>query len=379
MQLKYLNKFPTTIVATIIFINGFMTILLALMPSVLSKVPDFYQTSQVLEYAYYKQASLILTIILGLILLNLGLGLYKKQRNAWRCTIVLLIILILGDVYPKIKFIQLSLGIISLAVLLIYHKQFRIVKNDIKKHSVIAWVSIIIALLYGALGCYFLRSQFHGIRTPIDALYYTLVTYSTVGYGDIVPLTSDAKIFVMTMILVGIGSFVTVISMLIGPILQEKLKKVSDMVEHMNYLKHHAILCGMNSMTLELAQLYQSKKIDVLMIVSTQQQQIDMEQIGYHALVGDVTDKKTLMQAGLSSAQYCVCAVGDDAKNILIVMKVAKLLSKVSKKNKVTLVTIIDDPENASIAKTSGAHEVIVPSALVGQYLFPKDIKDSVV
>ena len=370
ISFQFLKRFPATVVATIIFLNGFLTIVFALAPKILIKTPELNLASKLLDYAYYRQASFIFTIIIGLVLLNLGLGLYRKHRNAWRYSVVMLVLLFLGDLYPKMKFIQLGLCLFSFIILLMYHKQFSVTKTQSNKHTVIAWISIIIALSYGAFGCYILRDQFSGIYTPTDALYYTIVTYSTVGFGDIVPITRDAKLFVMTMIMVGLGSFATVISVLMGPLLQDKLRKVSEMVAQMNHLKNHAILCGMNAMTLELAKVYQSHNIEVLFLVSDQQKLSYAEKLKYHAMMGDVCDENILSHMGLNHAKYCICAVGDDAKNILVTMKVAAILSKIKKKHSVKIITIIEDPSNEALAKQSGADQVIIPAKLVGKALF---------
>ena len=54
-------------------------------------------------------------------------------------------------------------------------------------------ISIIIALGYGIVGSYFLRDQFNNLKTLADAVYFTMVTYSTVGYGDIKPMKKGSK------------------------------------------------------------------------------------------------------------------------------------------------------------------------------------------
>jgi voltage-gated potassium channel len=367
---QHVKNVATTLVATIIFFNGILTILLALAPDFLSKTSDLGRASKLVDYAYYRQVSLIFTVIIGLILLNLGLGLYRKYRNAWRFSVLLLLLLLVGDLYPKIKWISLGLCFFSLAVLLIYHKQFTAVKIHSNRHTVIAWISILIAISYGWLGCYLLRTQFSGIHTPTDALYYTIVTYSTVGFGDIVPITSDAKLFVMTMIMIGLGSFATVISVLIGPILQDKLKRISEMVAHMNHLKNHAVLLGFNTMTLELARVYQANNIEVLFVVNDQQKVFYLEQLKYHAIIGDLSDETILNHMSLSHAQCCVCACGDDAKNIVLTMKIAGYLLPIKASHRVKIISIIDDISNEAIAKQSGADQVIIPAKLVGQALF---------
>ncbi|WP_325100629.1 ion channel [Francisella tularensis] len=48
---------------------------------------------------------------------------------------------------------------------------------------------------YSVLGLYYLRDEFDGIKNISDAVYFTIVTFSTVGYGDIHPITEEAKLF----------------------------------------------------------------------------------------------------------------------------------------------------------------------------------------
>ncbi len=76
-------------------------------------------------------------------------------------------------------------------LLLVYRHHFHKLQNDpLHFQKVVAWLSIFMALAYGVIGSYLLRGEFHGIQTWTDAIYYTFETYSTVGYGDILPGTT---------------------------------------------------------------------------------------------------------------------------------------------------------------------------------------------
>ena len=81
-----------------------------------------------------------------------------------------------------------------LVLLLITHRLFK-EKSErrIGYQQLLALTSVLLALSYGMVGSYILRDQFANLKTWLDALYFTVVTYATVGYGDITPLTPQAK------------------------------------------------------------------------------------------------------------------------------------------------------------------------------------------
>jgi voltage-gated potassium channel len=370
MQSSLLKKFPAQLVSTLIFLNGVVTIVIALFPGLLKKLPQVYQASRFLQYTYFQQASFIITMLLGLMLVYLGWGLYLKKRSSWLMSVGLLALLIIAAIYPKLNIIQLCLAVVSLIVLVLYKKSFTVVTESVNRQSWVAWLSALVAVLYGTLGSYALHDQFKNIHSLTDAFYYTVVTYSTVGYGDVSPITGEAKLFVVTMILVGLAAFAAIITMVIGPMIQEKLKKVFAMVESISQLKNHAILCGLNPLTLELAKGYVKKKVTVLFIVDNPNDLKKLDEMGYHALLGNMSDQDIIRQASLVHASYCVCALDDDAQNILITMKVANATKGKHPKHPLQLITIIRDESNEGVAKDSGATQVIVPSVLVGRCLF---------
>ena len=66
------------------------------------------------------------------------------------------------------------------------------------------------------MGAYALRDEFT-IETPVDAFYYTLATASTVGYGDVVPTSQVARLFGISVVLIGASSFAFALGTLLGP------------------------------------------------------------------------------------------------------------------------------------------------------------------
>lgn len=90
-----------------------------------------------------------------------------------------------------------------------YMKPFRKILNV--KYIVAIWI-LFFVLLYGFVGAYFLRDQFKPpIQTRIQAFYFSVMTATTVGYGDFVPTTDQARLFTISLVILAAGTFFSVV------------------------------------------------------------------------------------------------------------------------------------------------------------------------
>jgi hypothetical protein len=89
--------------------------------------------------------------------------------------------------------------------------------NNIKTRIIIVLTVLFIIVMGGALGFIILED-----RTFLDALYFSVVTISTVGYGDIFPVTTGGKILAMALIVIGVGTFLTVTANAVQMLLQRR-------------------------------------------------------------------------------------------------------------------------------------------------------------
>lgn len=86
-----------------------------------------------------------------------------------------------------------------------------------------ALAAVIGSQVYGTVGTLALESHFNTSLSIIDAAYYSIVTASTVGYGEIHPITETGRLFTISLILVGTGSFAAFLGTLVGPLIEEHL------------------------------------------------------------------------------------------------------------------------------------------------------------
>lgn len=88
-----------------------------------------------------------------------------------------------------------------------------------------ALVAIVGVFCYGTAGAYALRAQFDGIETVVDAVYFTAVTGSTVGYGDVHATTETARLFAVSLVVLGPATLAATVGGLFAPLIEARLRR----------------------------------------------------------------------------------------------------------------------------------------------------------
>jgi len=202
--------------------------------------------------------------------------------------------------------------------------------------------------------------------TWLDALFMTVTTITTIGYGEIIHLSSAGRIFTMLIAVFGIGSLfysLTVVmdylvsSRMVDPLGERKMQR------EINTLKGHNIVAGLGRVGRQAAaELHQSKTPFVIIDPSTDAQHY-AHQHGYLHVLGDATDDEVLQKAGIERANGLIVTTGDDANNLYIVLS-----ARVMKPDLFIVSRAVDD---ASIPKLvrAGANRAISPYSIGGRRL----------
>ncbi len=145
----------------------------------------------------------------GFLLLLSAAGLRRGLHGAWLSTMALLPLSALQGVIQSSPF-SIPLIVLSLFALPIVYRQRGAFdrRTTLTESQVAAGVALLGVLAYGTVGTFAIRGQYQGIDTMLDAFYYTMVTASTVGYGDAVPETQMARLFALSIVVLGATSFV---------------------------------------------------------------------------------------------------------------------------------------------------------------------------
>ena len=219
-----------------------------------------------------------------------------------------------------------------------------------------------------------------GNSSLIDCLYMTLITITTIGFGEIVDLSSSpqGRIFTMFIALCGIGIITYTLSNLTAFIVEGSLNEAflrRKMEKTIRKLSDHFIVCGIDGVGHYIInELYETKRPHV--IVDTSRQNIEKFLHDYHEdffIVGDATDNDSLLEAGVMKAKGVFAVTGDDNNNLVISITAKQLNPSVK------VIACCYDLKNMDKIKKAGADAVISPTFIGGLRMASEMIRPAVV
>ncbi len=299
-------------------------------------------------------------IILGTMLLVAGLGLLRRLSFAWTLAVWLLLIAVAINVVRHNWGFNLALQALLLGVF--WWTRHHFTRRTALSSLLFSLSSIFAVLTYGAVGSYLLGS---GFRPAIDsfgtACYYTVVSLSTVGYGDIVPVSPEARWFAVSLLVVGLGVFASAIASALGPKISGEFERLFNPKVKAMELKNHVILAGEGAIARNTAREFKRRGVPFAQIVTSLAKWTgDTE----HPIIeGDATNDAMLRQAGIERARMVIAAREDDGENAFIAL-VAKDLNP-----NVRLLSVASTVAAIRRLKLARSDLVFAPAAVGGRLL----------
>ena len=300
----------------------------------------------------------------GFLMIASALGLRRGLRAAWYSTVVLLPVTAGQGILQSSP---LSLPLVALSVLAIPNVLAQRARFDreieLSQPQMAAVAAIVGSLVYGTVGTYALREDFANVVTPVDAFYYTLVTASTVGYGDATPLSQAAKLFGMSVLVVGTASFAIALGTLFGPAIEARFQRaLGRMTEsQLELLEDHVLVLGHGELTDVI--LEELAEAEFLVVTPDGEWANSLGDRAVDVLVADPSDEETLERARIGEARAVLVATNDDAQDALAVLTARHLNPEV------TIVAAATNRENVEKLRRAGADTVISPATIGGHLL----------
>lgn len=200
----------------------------------------------------------------------------------------------------------------------------------------------------------------------IDSLYMTVITMTTVGFGELHPLNEYEKLFTIFLILISIvvyGYSVTAFTEYLanGKILQNlKYKKVQQKIQK---LDGHTVVCGYGRNGKQAIAKLQDFKMPCVVIEKNKELLDELEQENILYVEGDATEDEALQKASIQTAKSLITALPSDADNLFVVLSARQL------NNSFTIISRASNDSSFKKLKIAGASNVIMPDKIGGEHM----------
>ena len=231
-------------------------------------------------------------------------------------------------------------------------------------------VALVGLLLLGAAGFWLLEDM-----EVLDALYMAVITLSTVGFGEVRPLSSGGKLFTIVLILGAGWLAMYLLSGMADFLLSGEGRAYLHkrrLLRMLDKLSDHVIVCGYGRVGRHVAQELARQGLPFVVIDPSPEKVSQVAQSGFPALQGDGANEALLAQAGIERARGLLVAADSDAQNVFIVLSARSVRSDL-----LIVARAIDEQSESKLVK-AGANRVILPYQFSGRRMVTMLIRPEV-
>ncbi len=200
--------------------------------------------------------------------------------------------------------------------------------------------------------------------TLVDSIYYTTVTLSTTGYGDIAPVSPNARLvnaFVITPLRIGF------LVLLIGTTLEVLASQGREMFRNARWRKHmqqHIVVIGYGTKGRSAVETLTKNGVDKDTVVIVDPSSVALGEAhadGFAVVTGDASRREVLRRAGVERADQVIITTPRDDTTVLATLTVRQLNPQAH------IVAAVREQDNVPLVRQSGADAVVTSSDAVGR------------
>jgi len=233
-----------------------------------------------------------------------------------------------------------------------------------------AFLSLLALIVVGTSGYHWLERM-----TIVDSLYMTVITISTVGFGEVRELTAYGRIFTIGLIIGGGGIAAYSLSVTAEFFMSGEWSKylaTRRSSRMLSKVSDHVIVCGFGRVGRRVCDELTQEGVPFI-VIDTRPERIEhAEEHGYMAVLGNAASDSMLLAAGIEKARALVACVNSDAENVFIILTARSMnpnLQIIARAN-------YEDSEPKMIR--AGANRTIVPYTISGKRMVTMLVRPSV-
>ena len=299
-------------------------------------------------------------LLIGVGMLVMALGLLFRSRLAWTMALLLAATAAVSMLFGRHADAHLLLGYFVLMVALLGFAWRQFDRTSVTASTLFALTSVVMLIVYATFGTYYLGADFKPPVTDlVTALYYALVTMSTVGYGDIIPATPDAKLFALSIIVLGVAVFATSLTAVIAPLITRSLQRIVNRKGIRMKRENHFVVIGNTPLAVNTWRELARRGHPTTRLLRQQPEAGLPDDVD--AVIGEPSDADVLRKAGADKAQAVLAMMDDDSENAFVVLAVRELGGKAR------TVAAVNDARHLTRIKLVQPDVVIAPQILGGE------------
>lgn len=190
--------------------------------------------------------------------------------------------------------------------------------SEVSRKVLFLLSGFILILMGGTLGYMYLEQY-----ELTDALYLTIITVATVGYGDMVPHHAGGKLLTVILVLVGVSFVMYMFSKIVEAMVEGGLREIlgkRQMKKQLENLKNHYIVCGHGRIGSVICKTLQDNNKPFVVIENNPEEIQAILAENYVVIEGEASQDNILLQAGIKRAIALISVVSSDADNVFITL-----------------------------------------------------------
>jgi len=229
----------------------------------------------------------------------------------------------------------------------------------LRKRLTIALIALLTVFTVGTFGNAFL------LRLPLlDAFYFTVVTLSTVGYGEIYPVTPESKLFTSILILIGIGILAIALETIVEGVTRRSVMEIlKPKAPSRKLLEKHFIICGSGRIGQIIIDELKRTGEKFVVVESNPEVARELSEKGVPVIEGSPLEEETLRKAGIERAKGLATVLDQDSDNVFITIT-AKTLNP-----NIYVVAKVSNREVMDKVYKVGADRVVAPELEGGKIM----------